>query len=90
MSKRRRDDLLLDALQHALQRHPHVLLLPPTGAVALPDLQEFWKESKIEIIAVVEAIDPFISGIFQALQSYKVPEVTFGAQFEQGGGKRVG
>jgi len=54
----------------------------PEEAVTHNVLREFWKDSKMEIIAVVEAVDPINSGTFQALQSYTVSDVAFGAHFE--------
>lgn len=34
-----------------------------------------------EIMVVVEAIEPMVSGTFQALQSYKIEDVVFGGRF---------
>merc|ERR1712194_689658 len=41
-------------------------------------LQNFWNENQMEVIAVVEGIDPLASGTFQALQSYQKEDVVFG------------
>jgi len=45
------------------------------------ELQQFWNENQMEVIAVVEGIDPLASGTFQALQSYQKDDVVFGASF---------
>lgn len=38
-------------------------------------------ESNIEIICVMEAIDPIMSGTFQAIQSYTIDDIVFDAEF---------
>jgi len=53
------------------------------------DIREHLKDK--EIMVVVEAIEPMVSGTFQALQSYKMSDVSFGGRFapcmSQNGGK---
>ena len=45
------------------------------------DMKEFWNHSGMELIVIVEGIDPLTSGTFQALQSYQKEDVVFGGTF---------
>jgi hypothetical protein len=60
----------------------------------LAELQMLWAESNMELIVIVEGIDPLMSGSFMALQSYQSEDIVFGARFEnciidEGTGKKV-
>ena len=57
--------------------------LPDTTPVSLEQVQRHIEHSLSEIVVVVEAIDPQLSGTFQALQSYKYDDIEFGADFER-------
>jgi len=57
--------------------------MPETKPVTLEEVQRYIEHKLSEIIVVVEAIDPQLSGTFQALQSYKYNEIEFGAEFER-------
>ena len=46
-----------------------------------PTLQEMKDSFPEEILLIVEGIDPLMSGSFQALQSYKFEDVSWGSQF---------
>ena len=50
--------------------------------LSLSELQDFWRKSNMEVVVVVEGIDPMISGSFMALQSYQKDDIVFGAEFE--------
>jgi len=61
------------------------------------EYRNYLKEANIEIICVVEAIDPIMSGTFQAIQSYTLDDIDFDAEFapcvladEEGGAKDIG
>ncbi len=43
------------------------------------ELYEHLKDK--EIMVVVEGIEPMVSGTFQALQSYKISDISFGGRF---------
>mmetsp|Transcript_32617 Transcript_32617/g.68579 ORF Transcript_32617/g.68579 Transcript_32617/m.68579 type:complete len:346 (+) Transcript_32617:426-1463(+) len=45
------------------------------------EYRKYLSESNIEIICVLEAIDPIMSGTFQAIQSYTLDDIEFGAEF---------
>ena len=45
------------------------------------EYRTFFREANIEIICVVEAIDPIMSGTFQAIQSYTLDDIVFDAEF---------
>ena len=45
------------------------------------EYRAYLKEANIEIICVVEAIDPIMSGTFQAIQSYTLDDIVFDAEF---------
>ena len=45
------------------------------------EYRSYLKEANIEIICVVEAIDPIMSGTFQAIQSYTLDDIVFDAEF---------
>ncbi|MGH7973933.1 MAG: hypothetical protein ACREBR_00305 [bacterium] len=59
------------------QRHQY----PSRETMTYKDLQSYWEKTQIEIIAVVEGIDPLASGTFQSLHSYQVNEIDFGKSF---------
>ena len=42
---------------------------------------KYMRESNIEIICVMEAIDPIMSGTFAAIQSYTIDDIVFDADF---------
>ena len=44
----------------------------------LQEAKDFIEEQQIEILVVLEAIDPLMSGSFQALQSYCLEDLEFG------------
>ena len=41
------------------------------------DLKKYFEEEISEVICVVEAIDPLVSGTFQALQSYRYEDIVW-------------
>eukprot|EP00578_Thalassiosira_sp_NH16_P032837 CAMPEP_0181082428 /NCGR_PEP_ID=MMETSP1071-20121207/3616_1 /TAXON_ID=35127 /ORGANISM="Thalassiosira sp., Strain NH16" /LENGTH=413 /DNA_ID=CAMNT_0023164013 /DNA_START=380 /DNA_END=1621 /DNA_ORIENTATION=- len=45
------------------------------------EYQQYIRESNIEIICVMEAIDPITSGTFQAIQSYTIEDIDFDVDF---------
>ena len=45
------------------------------------EYRAYLREANIEIICVVEAIDPIMSGTFQAIQSYTLDDIVFDAAF---------
>ena len=57
--------------------------LPEINPITLEDVQRNFERKLSEIVVVVEAIDPQLSGTFQALQSYKYDDIEFGADFER-------
>ena len=50
--------------------------------ISLSEVQKHIEQTLSEIVVVVEAIDPQLSGTFQSLQSYKYENIEFGAEFE--------
>merc|ERR1712157_309484 len=54
---------------------------PPAKQSNFNDLKSFWDENHMEVIAVIEGIDPLTSGTFQALQSYQKEDIVFGGSF---------
>jgi hypothetical protein len=56
--------------------------MPDTSPLTLAEVQRHIESKLSEIVVVVEAIDPQLSGTFQALQSYKYDDIEFGANFE--------
>jgi hypothetical protein len=48
----------------------------------LSEIQTLWAESNMELIVIVEGIDPLMSGTFMALQSYQSEDIVYGARFE--------
>jgi len=57
--------------------------MPDTTPVTLAEVQRHIERKLSEIVVVVEAIDPQLSGTFQAVQSYKYDDIEFGADFER-------
>jgi len=56
--------------------------LPPyPRPMVLEEVQQYIEKTLSEIIVVVEATDPQLSGSFQALQSYKYEDIVFGAEY---------
>lgn len=53
--------------------------LTQTIAITEKDIKEHLMDK--EIMCVVEAIEPMVSGTFQALQSYKLEDMVFGGRF---------
>ena len=49
--------------------------------VSYDDVFKYWNETNMEVVVVVEGIDPLISGTFQALQSYQKEDVEYGSKF---------
>mmetsp|Transcript_31400 Transcript_31400/g.31888 ORF Transcript_31400/g.31888 Transcript_31400/m.31888 type:complete len:173 (+) Transcript_31400:76-594(+) len=56
--------------------------MPDITPISLQEVQKHIERTLSEIIVVVEAIDPQLSGTFQALQSYKYTNIEFGADFQ--------
>lgn len=57
--------------------------MPDTSPITLAEVQRHIEHKLSEIVVVVEAIDPQLSGTFQGLQSYKYDDIEFGADFEK-------
>jgi hypothetical protein len=57
-------------------------VMPDITPISLYEVQQHVERTLSEIVVVVEAIDPQLSGTFQALQSYKFDDIEFGADFE--------
>lgn len=57
--------------------------MPDIFPITLTEVQRHIESTLSEIVVVVEAIDPQLSGTFQALQSYKYDDIEFGANFEK-------
>lgn len=51
--------------------------------ITLEELRDHIEKTLSEIIVVVEAIDPQLSGTFQSLQSYKYEDIVFGEEFRE-------
>mmetsp|Transcript_25365 Transcript_25365/g.41602 ORF Transcript_25365/g.41602 Transcript_25365/m.41602 type:complete len:349 (+) Transcript_25365:109-1155(+) len=45
------------------------------------EYRNYLRESNIEIICIMEAIDPITSGTFQAIQSYTIEDIDFDVEF---------
>ena len=56
-------------------------VLPDIEPLTLDEVRKHIEKSFSEIVVVVEAIDPQLSGTFQSLQSYKYEDIVFGAEF---------
>jgi hypothetical protein len=56
-------------------------ILPKIEPLTLEEVRNHIEHTLSEIIVVVEAIDPQLSGTFQSLQSYKYNDIVFGAEF---------
>ena len=52
-----------------------------TSAAWFEEYRDHLKKANMEIICVVEAIDPLMSGTFQAIQSYTLDDIVFHAEF---------
>jgi len=57
--------------------------MPDTSVITLEEVQRHIERKLSEIVVVVEAIDPQLSGTFQSVQSYKYDDIDFGADFER-------
>jgi hypothetical protein len=57
-------------------------VMPDITPISLYEVQQHVEQTLSEIVVVVEAIDPQLSGTFQALQSYKYDNIEFAADFE--------
>lgn len=57
--------------------------MPDTSPITLEEVQRHIERTLSEVIVVVEAIDPQLSGTFQSVQSYKFEQIEFGALFER-------
>ena len=57
--------------------------MPDTSPITLAEVQRHIERKLSEIVVVVEAIDPQLSGTFQSVQSYKYDDIEFGADFEK-------
>jgi hypothetical protein len=55
--------------------------LPEIEPLTLEEVRNHIEHTLSEIIVVVEAIDPQLSGTFQSLQSYKYNDIVFGGEF---------
>jgi len=53
-----------------------------TTTMYYEDFKNQFQNQEVEILAVVEAIDPLMSGTFQAIQSYTVDDIVYGGEFE--------
>ena len=62
--------------------HYGFVLPPEPEAITLEELKDYIVNTVSEIMVVVEAIDPQLSGTFQSLQSYKYEDIVFGEEFE--------
>ena len=68
------------------------------SAAWFEEYRDYLKKANVEIICVVEAIDPLMSGTFQAIQSYTLDDIVFHADFapcmladeEEDGAKDIG
>lgn len=56
--------------------------MPDTSPLTLQEVTDHIEKTMSEIVVVVEAIDPQLSGTFQANQSYKYEDIVFGADHE--------
>jgi len=45
------------------------------------DLSKYFSELKLEVVVLVEGIDPLTSGTFQALHSYQAEDIIYGGKF---------
>lgn len=63
--------------------HCGFVVPPEPEPITLSDIQQHIEHTVSEIIVVVEAIDPQLSGTFQSLQSYKYEDIVFGEEFEK-------
>jgi hypothetical protein len=45
------------------------------------EFRRYYKRANVEIICVVEAIDPILSGTFHAVQSYTIDDIVCDAEF---------
>ena len=52
-----------------------------TTGMYYDEFKNLFDTEEVEVLAVVEAIDPLMSGTFQAIQSYCVEDVEFGGDF---------
>mmetsp|Transcript_20568 Transcript_20568/g.38503 ORF Transcript_20568/g.38503 Transcript_20568/m.38503 type:complete len:358 (-) Transcript_20568:731-1804(-) len=64
------------------KRKSHVgFAMPDIEPISLEEVREHIERTLSEIVVVVEAIDPQLSGTFQSLQSYKFEDIEFDAEF---------
>jgi hypothetical protein len=49
--------------------------------VTYEDINRYWQETKMEVVVIVEGIDPITSGTFQALHSYQAEDIFYGGKF---------
>ena len=57
------------------------LLDKKSPTLSLEHIRKYCEKSKIEIVVMVEGINPLTSSTFQALQSYKSQDIVFGGRF---------
>lgn len=57
--------------------------MPDTSPITVDEVRRHIERTLSEIIVVVEAIDPQLSGTFQAVQSYKYDNIEFNCRFER-------
>eukprot|EP00978_Attheya_sp_CCMP212_P037472 scaffold176926_cov50-Attheya_sp.AAC.1 len=50
-------------------------------AACYEQFKKHFKECNLEILVIVEGIDPMMSGTFQAMQSYAFDDIVFGGEF---------
>lgn len=55
--------------------------MPEIKPLTLEEVRDHIEKTLSEIVVVVEAIDPQLSGTFQSLQSYKYEDIVFGEDF---------
>merc|ERR1712238_230281 len=76
---------MLEAAQTDPPFPPHKshvgFVMPAIERLSLQEVRTHIEHTLSEIIVVVEAIDPQLSGTFQSLQSYKYEDLVFGAEF---------
>jgi hypothetical protein len=51
------------------------------NAACYNQFKKHFKECNLEILVIVEGIDPMMSGTFQAMQSYSFDDLVFGGEF---------
>ncbi|TYZ67809.1 hypothetical protein PybrP1_005619 [[Pythium] brassicae (nom. inval.)] len=55
---------------------------PASHEAAVADIKDFWKDSQVEVVVLVEGIDAVTSSTIQVRHSYKAEEILFDRRFE--------